>query len=362
MGFTGAIAASAAGAMVSSAMADDGGGGGGQGGGGSGGGYSAYGPQVDTNLYKLMQDYGSRGGNEGLMYTPFGQNDPRTGNQWYNEILQMVNLNPYTAALQTGAERAGGLAGTASENLSLGAQGVRDYASAMQPRALDILNMGFDPRSELYQRTQQQLQDQTRASLAARGMNPTGVGAGVENKAMSDFNIDWQNQQLARGLSALGGYGTSMGQYGAAQGQAGQLDSAAIQSMIASGQIPYDVYRGRAADLVNFTNATQTGQLQALQPMQNLAAMYGNYLGFSNQAAQTANQAQQYGQNRADQAGAGITGMLGPALGQGLDYLWNSGGGGVPPGGYSTGGYSALPQYLGGYDGGSSGGGASDLF
>lgn len=64
---------------------------------------------------------------------------------------------------------------------------------------------GLDPRQALYGRTQQQLQDQTRASDSARGLAMSPYSAGIENKAMSDFNIDWQNQQLSRQLAGLQG-------------------------------------------------------------------------------------------------------------------------------------------------------------
>ena len=37
-----------------------------------------------------------------------------------------------------------------------------------------------------------------RMTRTARGLGMSPYGAGVENKALSDFNIDWQNQQLQR--------------------------------------------------------------------------------------------------------------------------------------------------------------------
>lgn len=85
----------------------------------------------------------------------------------------------------------------------------------------------LDPRGALYGRTAQQVQDQTRASDSARGVAMSPYSAGVENKAMSDFNIDWQNQQLARqatGVQAMTGANqasTGVGQLGLANRQFG---------------------------------------------------------------------------------------------------------------------------------------------
>lgn len=76
-----------------------------------------------------------------------------------------------------------------------------------------------DPRQALHDRTQQQVVDSTRAGEAARGLTMSPYGAGVENKAVSDFNIDWQNQQLQRmmqGTQAFTGAGNTAANAGVA--------------------------------------------------------------------------------------------------------------------------------------------------
>jgi hypothetical protein len=78
-----------------------------------------------------------------------------------------------------------------------------------------ILNTGFDPQSALYNRTAGQLLDQARAAEAQSGVGTTPYGAGVTGNTMSNFNIDWQNQQLARQTQAAQ----------AAQGLSGQQAS-----------------------------------------------------------------------------------------------------------------------------------------
>lgn len=90
-------------------------------------------------------------------------------------------------------------------------QGNRMSNPALTGQQQDLINAGnqtyqtaLDPRQELYGRTQQQLQDQTRSSDSARGVAMSPYSAGVENRAMSDFNIDWQNAQLGRQVAGVG--------------------------------------------------------------------------------------------------------------------------------------------------------------
>lgn len=96
---------------------------------------------------------------------------------------------------------------------TISAQPFLDYAEQVQTLALD-------PRGEIREREQQRLQEQTRAGLSSRGLNLSGAGAGIEAQAMSDFGLDWQNQQLARAgqgaqqLQLLGGLGQNIAQAG----------------------------------------------------------------------------------------------------------------------------------------------------
>lgn len=82
---------------------------------------------------------------------------------------------------------------------------ITQSAAPLANYGFTLLNQGMDPQNELYQRTQQQLQDQVRAGQASRGIAMTPYGAGLENKAMNDFNIDWRNSQVQRGAQAAQG-------------------------------------------------------------------------------------------------------------------------------------------------------------
>lgn len=97
-----------------------------------------------------------------------------------------------------------------------------------------IMQTAMDPQNALYSRTQQQLTDQTRAGLEARGLDTSGVGAGIENNALSNFNIDWQNNLLSRQVqgaqaySSLGNTATGFGNVAQNAAQAGFTNSGAL--------------------------------------------------------------------------------------------------------------------------------------
>ena len=78
--------------------------------------------------------------------------------------------------------------------------------------ANQVLNTGFDPQNALYDRTAQQVGDRQNALNAMYGLGTSAAGAGLAGDASRNFNIDWQNQQLQRQISALGAYGTEQGQ------------------------------------------------------------------------------------------------------------------------------------------------------
>lgn len=67
-------------------------------------------------------------------------------------------------------------------------------------------NTSLDPQNALHDRAQGQVVDSTRAGESARGLAMGPYGAGLENKAVSDFNIDWQNQQLQRQAQGTGSF------------------------------------------------------------------------------------------------------------------------------------------------------------
>lgn len=140
-----------------------------------------------------------------------------------------------------------------------------------------VLQNSQDPQNALYNRTQQLLTDQSRAGQYARGIQSSPYGAALENSANENFNIDWQNQQLARqsqGLqSAQNAYGSAQGlgnSYTGTQAglQSGQNDQYANLTNAASSQY---------ANYLGAQNQSNANNAQTLAGIQQNAANLGNY-------------------------------------------------------------------------------------
>jgi len=194
----------------------------------------------------------------------------------YGDITQNLVNNPFSSPMITGAMYGGGMAQQGATNQFQGGNELYGAGGA-------ALNAAFDPRGALYARTQQQLQDQTRAGLGARGLAMTPWGAGVENKAMSDFNIDWQNQQLQRMLQGVSGAGNAFGQ------AAGMQNAAPIQYTQGSA-MPYNAFKAAGTgQQTALQNLGQFGQMASQIPQQSIQD-YLNYISQGNNAGQVANQ------------------------------------------------------------------------
>ncbi len=224
--------------------------------------------------------------------------------------------NPYAGGVQNAANFASPFAMAGGMN-TWGAGGNLFGASN------SLMNTAFDPQSALYGRTAQQLQDQTRTAEAARGIGTSPYGAGVEGKVMSDFNIDWQTNQLNRMLAgiqgAIPGYaaGSQMQQQGPVQ-------------YIQGAQLPYSTFQGIGqGQLGALQGLGQFGQsASAIPQMQQqdysqyaLGAHGGNVQGGQlglNQAQLGFNQTQQIGQGLGwGLGGASNIGWGGPGWGGG---------------------------------------------
>jgi hypothetical protein len=170
-----------------------------------------------------------------------------------------------------------------------GAQGVAQGALGALPFIQQMFGQAFDPQGALYNRTAQQLQDQVRAGNAAAGVATTPWGAGVEGKAMSDFNIDWQNNLLGRMLSGLSGGIQGLGGIGNDIASALSGGTQALGTAISSAMAPFSTMS--AADTLNLGalgQGVQTGA-QAYQP--SIGDLL-QYLSVGNQANQIYNAGQ----------------------------------------------------------------------
>lgn len=84
--------------------------------------------------------------------------------------------------------------------------GLPQADSTLQQLLQTIYTQSADPQKALYDRTLQQSLDTGRAGQAARGLGVSPVGQQLENQQTNNFNIDWQNNALARATQGLPGF------------------------------------------------------------------------------------------------------------------------------------------------------------
>lgn len=169
----------------------------------------------------------------------------------------------------------------------------------LQGAASSILQQGLDPQNALYDRTFDQLRNQTAATNAMSGIGNTPYGASTVDNALSKFNIDWQNNLLnrmatagsaAQGLdTAAGGLGQAagglyntagglLGQAGSLGGQAGNLYGQAGNLGSAAGGL-----FGQAAGIGNTANniygAAGNALTSGLNTANNMYGQAANTLG-----------------------------------------------------------------------------------
>lgn len=163
-------------------------------------------------------------------------------------------------------------------------------ANAIYGAGQNLWQTAQDPQSALYARTVQQLQDQTRAAQSARGIAMSPYGAGGEADVMKNFNIDWQNQQLARQAQGLSGYQSSFAPSATAyQDYLNQLGQGANTLMGTQGianqafQAPLDVNQQYLQQLQQGMNAfTGAGNVASQAALaQNAQAFMQNQTGMN---------------------------------------------------------------------------------
>jgi len=308
--------------------------------------------------------------------------------------------------VQNSANTLYGLGGQSNQNY----QGLMDYQKGqlgniqqsqgnLYGAGNQVLQTSQDPQNALYNRTQQQLTDQTRAGEYARGIQSSPYGAAIESNANSNFNIDWQNQQLARqtqGLQAAqGAYGSAQGlgnsytqnQAGLQAGQVGtyagatgaatnqynsaleaqqqsqmgyanaigqqyagasQLGSAAGQQISQAGQAQYQPQQQIYQNQQNALNNYQNSQNQYLTGLNQLQSNDLGYMNFGQGAQNLGFNQNAYNNQQTQNAIGSIAGPVGKAIG-------NTNWGNVFSGGGGSTGYSS------GYGAGSSGNDWSDF-
>lgn len=251
----------------------------------------------------------------GMLQNYYGGSAPYIAQQAGGTLSNATQgASQYGPAYQNAANAAGQSYG----NLAQGANSQAGLDFATQQQLLNagqnVYQTALDPQNALYNRTAQQLQDQTGATNSMYGLGSSGAGAGVANQALSNFNIDWQNNQLQRQTQGLQAYGQ-------AAGAAGQYGTTGMQNMasipgyqLAAGQTPYSTNQSIATapfGLLNqYSGSLSQGVFGPGEGVQNQAIPYMN----NGQGAQAVPYQNAYNNSQA----------LGGALGSAAQGIGNS--------------------------------------
>lgn len=129
----------------------------------------------------------------------------------------------------------------------------------------NILNTAFDPQQALFNQQQNLLTQQAAAANAAAGLGGSAYGASNTANALGNFDINWQNQQLAReqaGLSSAQGAYSTAGQLPYIPLQAAQGINSGVSSALSNTNLlPYQTLNASTtlgnelASLSNTANA-----------------------------------------------------------------------------------------------------------
>lgn len=292
-----------------------------------------------TEMQQYYNPYGST--LQGGAQTAYGYGMP-AAQQAYTTGGQQINQGNYTTS--TGNQ----LVPVGQSLYPTGQQAI-NAGQSLIPYSSQIMASGFDPQQAMYNQQLQMTTDQANAVNAGAGVATTPYGAGVTDQAINNFNMSWENQQLARQAQAAGAAGglvqagtgamnTGANIYGTGAGIVGQGSQiAGTGSGITSGgvtmqnQAPGYALQSAMIPYAAYQTIGQ-GQTQALQDLLNTGASgqnvdnqsitdYLNYLGISNQTNQVANQTAQVGVNQSQvasnqlsSAASGVGNILGAFL------------------------------------------------
>ena len=272
--------------------------------------------QPPPNFYAPYASQAAEAAFSGIQNMP-GADWSTTAIPGATNIYNAAMNNPGQGAATAGANSAMGMGQQGAGTMYGYGQGMSGYGANLLPYAQQIINMGLDPQQQMYDRTLHNVTEQTRAGLAARGLGMTPYGAGVENKALSDFNIDWNNTALNRAATGAQAGGQLAGRGGdfITQGQA--LAGQAPGAYYTASMYPYATYSGMNADQLK----ALTGATGVVQGAQNLAATpIEAYLRMVQGGQTAANANATFGLNQA-KMGFDQNQTLGSNLGQGLQGL-----------------------------------------
>jgi hypothetical protein len=225
--------------------------------------------------------------------------------------------SPYAGMAQSGANTAAGMGMNAATGAYNAGGALTGAGVGLLPGASAIMQAGFDPQQALYNQTYGQVSNQANAQNAASGLSMTPYGASVAGSDLSNFNINWQNQQLQREATAAGAAGGLVNQAGGAINTGTGIMNAAPGQYATAAGMPYTTQQG-IGNQQNQAISQYLGLGSSAQGLSNQQISdYLSYLQTGNQAGSVANQTAQLGLQQ-QQQGFNQNMQLGQALGTGL--------------------------------------------
>jgi hypothetical protein len=232
------------GAAVSSAMAP------------STSGSSSY--YVPTGLSGADQTW--QGLLQSLQGSYYNNAEPQNSIALNSEGAGINAANQYGGAYQNAANSAAGTYGGLASTLNNQANSDYGTASALLNAGANTYANASGANPAQYNLSLNNLTQQTGATNSMYGLGSSAAGAGVQDQALSNFNIGWNTQQIQNQIAGLGAYGQAANQAGQYLTAGNQAAEAAPGYALMSGSLPYT-----------------TAQTIAATPG-SLASTYGSYL------------------------------------------------------------------------------------
>lgn len=243
---------------------------------------------ADTQAYSSISNINQN--------NPFYQYQPQ-----YQGVLNSALNNPYAAPAQTAANTAGTAYGTAGAQGGAGATALNSGAMSLLPYISSVMNTAMDPQSALYNQNLTKATDASNVNNAQYGI--TGpMAAGNTNQAITNFNIDWANNNLARQLQGLQGAGAGLSNAGSALTTGLNLGTGSAGATNTGGQVPLTAFNTNLSNIQSALNNYGQSQVAGNQNTQTAVSDLLNYLGLG--AKQSDAQAQYSIQNYGNQLDA----------------------------------------------------------
>ena len=291
---------------------------------------------ADTTYSNLVQQMATSN-----PYAAQAPNATATFNAQYN--------NPYATGYQNAANTAGSAFNTTGQQNLANSTAIGNTVNPAIAASNQILNLGFDPQSALYNQIMQQTQNASNVNNAASGVGNTPYGASVTGNNMTQANISWQEQQLQRAIQALSGYTGGVAGAGNSANTANTLGMAAGQNFNNAGAVPFN-----AANTITGNQSTALNNLLGVTgnagagswdstSLQNLMQYLNLGAGQSNTQANLNQQSYLDALNAANSSASGIGGIASGLVG-GLNLLGGGSNGGIFGGGNASGILNLLGQ------------------